>query len=68
MKKQSPNIVFIEYSLRGILDTLFTPKIQHLLFEMVVEGVKVAIKGNKAIATLLLERAADIGVKDKVIF
>ncbi len=47
MKKQSPNIVFLEYSLRGILDTLFTPKIQHLLFEMVVEGIKMAIKGDK---------------------
>jgi hypothetical protein len=47
MKKQSPNLVFLEYSLRGVLDTLFTPKIQHLLFETVVEGIKVAIRGNK---------------------
>ena len=47
MMKKQPNIVFLEYSLRGILDTIFTPKIQHLLFSYVVDGIKRSIKDNK---------------------
>lgn len=47
MKKHLPNILLKEYSTRGILDTLFSPKIQHSIFENVVEGIKQAIKGNK---------------------
>tara|TARA_R110000796_G_scaffold231454_1_gene349357 strand:- start:915 stop:1235 length:321 start_codon:yes stop_codon:yes gene_type:complete len=46
MKKQ-PNIVILEHSSRGILDTLFAPNIQKLLFEYVVEEIKKAIKFNK---------------------
>ncbi len=29
------------------MDTIFTPKIQHLLFETVVEGIKLALRSNK---------------------
>lgn len=46
MKKQ-PNIVILEYSSRGILDTLFAPKIQLLLFTYIVDGIKQSIKYNK---------------------
>jgi hypothetical protein len=62
MKKQSPNIVFLEYSTRGILDTLFTPKIQHLLFEMVVTGVKIAIKGNKKEFTICSVNQLEVNI------
>jgi hypothetical protein len=37
----------MEYSLRGVLDTLFAPKIQQLLFNNVVGGIQKAIKENK---------------------
>ena len=47
MKKLITNLVFLEYSTRGIMDTIFTPKIQHLLFETVVEGIKMAVKNDK---------------------
>jgi hypothetical protein len=47
MKKPITNIVFLESNLRGIMDTVFAPKIQHLLFETVLESIKIAIKGNK---------------------
>jgi hypothetical protein len=45
--KKTPNIVFIDYSLRGIMDTLFTPKIQKLLFENVFISIKSALKTKK---------------------
>jgi hypothetical protein len=47
MMKKQPNIVLLEYSSRGILDTLFAPKIQYLLFTYVLDGIKRAIKYNK---------------------
>jgi hypothetical protein len=47
MKRHLPNILLKEYSTRGILDTLFAPKIQHSIFENVVDGMKQAIKDNK---------------------
>ena len=47
MEKKIPNIVFLEYSLRGILDTLFTPKIQQLLFEKVIDEIKKSHKTTK---------------------
>lgn len=47
MKRHLPNILLKEYSTRGILDTLFTPKIQHSIFENVVDGMKQAVKDNK---------------------
>jgi hypothetical protein len=45
--KKIPNIVFIDYNLRGIMDTLFTPKIQELLFENVFLSIKTAYKTKK---------------------
>jgi len=45
--KKTPNIVFTDYSLRGIMDTLFTPKIQKLLFESVFTSIKNALKTKK---------------------
>ena len=45
--KKTPNIVFIDYSLRGIMDTLFAPKIQKLLFESVFTSIKNALKTKK---------------------
>lgn len=45
--KKTPNIVFTDYSLRGIMDTLFTPKIQELLFENVFLSIKKAYKTKK---------------------
>lgn len=47
MTRKTPNIVLMEYSLRGVLDTLFAPKIQQLLFNNVVGGIQKAIKENK---------------------
>lgn len=47
MKRHLPNILLKEYSTRGILDTLFAPKVQHSIFENVVAGMKQAIKSNK---------------------
>ena len=47
MTRKTPNIVLMEYSLRGVLDTLFAPKIQQLLFNHVVDGIQKAIKDNK---------------------
>jgi len=47
MKRHLPNILLKEYSTRGILDTLFAPKIQHSIFENVVDGMKQAVKDNK---------------------
>ena len=47
MKRHLPNILLKEYSTRGILDTLFAPKMQHSLFENVVDGMKQAVKDNK---------------------
>lgn len=45
--KKTPNIVFTDYSLRGIMDTLFAPKIQKLLFENVFISIKDALKTKK---------------------
>lgn len=45
--KKTPNIIFTDYSLRGIMDTLFTPKIQKLLFENVFINIKNALKTKK---------------------
>lgn len=45
--KKTPNIVFTDYSLRGIMDTLFAPKIQKLLFENVFTSIKSALKTKK---------------------
>jgi hypothetical protein len=45
--KTQPNIIILEHSSRGILDTLFAPNIQKLLFEHIVGGIKKAIKDNK---------------------
>lgn len=45
--KKTPNIVFTDYSLRGIMDTLFAPKIQELLFENVFLSIKSAHKTKK---------------------
>ena len=45
--KKTPNIVFIDYNLRGIMDTLFAPKIQKLLFESVFTSIKDALKTKK---------------------
>lgn len=47
MTRKTPNIVLMEYNLRGVLDTLFSPKIQHLLFNHVVEEIRKVIKGNR---------------------
>jgi len=47
MTRKTPNIVLIEYSLRGVLDTLFSPKIQQLLFNHVVDEIRKAIKDNR---------------------
>jgi hypothetical protein len=47
MMKKTPSIVFLEYDLRGILDTLFTSKIQQLLFNQVVDNLQKSIKANK---------------------
>ena len=45
--KKTPNIVFTDYSLRGIMDTLFAPKIQKLLFESVFTSIKNTLKTKK---------------------
>jgi hypothetical protein len=45
--KKTFNIVFTDYSLQGIIDTLFTPKIQELLFENVFTSIKNALKTKK---------------------
>jgi hypothetical protein len=45
--KKTPNIVFTDYSLRGIMDTLFAPKMQKLLFESVFTSIKNTLKTKK---------------------
>lgn len=47
MKNQTPSLLINEYSARGILDTLYTPKIQQSLFENVVNGIKQSVKIDK---------------------
>lgn len=47
MKRHQPNILLKEYSTRGILDTIFDPKIQHSIFENIVDGIKQSFKSNK---------------------
>ena len=47
MMRKTPNIILMEYSLRGVLDTLFAPKIQQLLFNHVVDEIRKAIKDNR---------------------
>lgn len=45
--KKIPNIIFIDYSLKGIMDTLFAPKMQKLLFENIFNSIKDASKTKK---------------------
>jgi hypothetical protein len=47
MKHKTPNLLINEYSARGILDTLYAPKIQQSLFETVVDEIKLSIKTDK---------------------
>lgn len=47
MKKQTPNLLINEYSARGILDTLYAPKVQQALFEAIVDEIKQSIKTDK---------------------
>ena len=50
--KKTPSIVFLDYDSRGILDTIFAPNIQHLLFTNVVDNLHKAIKTNKKEVTI----------------
>lgn len=52
MKKETPNIVFLDNSLRGVLDTLFAPKIKQLLFEQVVESIQTSYKTKRKECTI----------------
>lgn len=45
--KKTPNIIFSDYSLRGIMDALFNPKIKNILFENVFNNIKSSYKTNK---------------------
>jgi hypothetical protein len=47
MKHKTPNLLLNEYSARGILDTLYAPKVQQSLFETVVDGIKLSVKTDK---------------------
>jgi hypothetical protein len=47
MKKQTPNLLLNEYSARGILDTLYSPKVQQALFEAVINEIRQSVKTNK---------------------
>ena len=47
MKHKTPNLLISEYSARGILDTLYTPKVQQSLFENVVDEIRQSVKNNK---------------------
>lgn len=45
--KKAPNIVFTDYSLKGITNTLFTPKVQKLLFDNTFTSIKNSYKTKK---------------------
>ena len=47
MKHKTPNLLISEYSARGILDTLYAPKVQQSLFENVVDEIRQSVKNNK---------------------
>jgi len=47
MKKQTPNLLLNEYSARGILDTLYAPKVQQALFEAITNEIRQSVKTNK---------------------
>ena len=41
--KKKPNLILINYSLRGVLDTLFNTKIQEVLYNETFESIKNAL-------------------------
>jgi galactose-1-phosphate uridylyltransferase len=47
MRKHSPNIVLTNYSLRGILDTLFNTEVQTVLYNETFESIKTALQTKK---------------------
>jgi hypothetical protein len=47
MKKKTPNLILTDYSLRGVLDTLFNSNVQDVLFSNSLESIKKAILEKK---------------------
>jgi hypothetical protein len=45
--KKTPNLIFSGYDLDGIIESLFNPKIQNVLFENVFNNIKSSYKTNK---------------------
>jgi hypothetical protein len=47
MKKKTPNLVLTNYSLRGVLDTLFNSKVQEILYTETFNSIKKALQEKK---------------------
>ena len=47
MKKKTPNLVLTNYSLRGVLDTLFNSKVQEILYLETFNSIKTALQEKK---------------------
>lgn len=47
MKKKTPNLILANYSLRGVLDTLFNTKVQEVLYIETFNSIKNAIQAKK---------------------
>ena len=47
MKKKSPNLILTNYSLRGVLDTLFNTKVQEILYSETFESIKKSLQEKK---------------------
>ena len=47
MKKKTPNLILTNYSLRGVLDTLFNTKVQEILYNETFESIKDALQTKK---------------------
>jgi hypothetical protein len=47
MKKKTPNLILSNYSLRGVLDTLFNTKVQEILYIETFNSIKKALQEKK---------------------
>jgi hypothetical protein len=52
MKKKTSNLILTNYSLRGILDTLFNTNIQEILYAEAFNNIKNALQTKKQECTL----------------
>jgi len=47
MRKKTPNLILTNYSLRGVLDTLFNTQVQEILYAETFESIKTALQTKK---------------------